>query len=149
MLQLVDPDFARAQYLRASSALVRSALGFAWTREWSRGGQAAVDSGPTIPWVDANADSSGLAFVGAAAFDDDALLDELLSTVGFGGFPQAREGQVRFAAGNPLGDAVILYALVEGPLWQCAGVHGARFQRMTAAAPECSDWRASSVFSLK
>jgi hypothetical protein len=121
MLQLVDPDFAKEQYGKARSALVRSALGFAWAREWPADGQPDVDSGPTIPLVEANAGSSGLAFVGAAAFGDDELLDELLTSVAFAGFPQAGGGRIRFAAGNQLADAVILYALVEGPLWERAG----------------------------
>lgn len=104
MLQLVDEDFARDQYRRAREALGRTALGFAWAREWPARlrGPDDVDSGPTIPLVDANAGSSGLAFLGAAAFGDDAYLDGLLTSVAFAGFPQRRGGALRFAAGNQL-----------------------------------------------
>ena len=79
-----------------------------------------VDSGPTIPLVDANAGSSGLALLGAAAFDDDVFLDGLITSLGFAAFP-ARDGSgLRYAAGNHLADAVLLYSLAEGPLWQRA-----------------------------
>ena len=32
--------------------------------------------------------------------------------------PERRAGRLHFAAGNGLGDAVLLYALAQGPLWQ-------------------------------
>ncbi len=119
MLELVEPELARAQYQRAREALGHAALGFAWAGEWpsaTTGGED-VDSGPTIPLVGANAGSSGLAVLGAAAFHDDDFLDALLTSLAFAGFPR-REGEaLRFSAGNVLGDAVIFYALVQGPLW--------------------------------
>ena len=79
-----------------------------------------VDSGPTVPLVDANAGSSGLALVGAAAFDDDGFLDGLVTSLQFAAFPHEDETGLRFSAGNSLADAVLLYALTEGPLWQQA-----------------------------
>jgi hypothetical protein len=122
MLQWVDEDFAREQYQRARAALLRRSLGFAWAAEWPRGVGAVqdIDSGPTIPGVDANAGSSGLALVGAAAFDDAEVLDGLLTSLRFAAFPVRDEHGLRFAAGNALADAVLLYALSEGPLWRLA-----------------------------
>ncbi|MBN9682727.1 MULTISPECIES: linalool dehydratase/isomerase domain-containing protein [unclassified Corallococcus] len=122
MLQVVDADFASDQYQRARAALLGQTLGFAWAAEWPAEVEAMqdIDSGPTIPWVNANAGSSGLALVGAAAFDDEEALDGLLTSLHFAAFPVHDDTGVRFAAGNPLADAVLLYALVEGPLWRLA-----------------------------
>lgn len=122
MLQLVDPAFARDQYQRARRELVGEALGFAWAAEWPRSALNVddIDSGPTVPLVNANAGSSGLALLGAAAFDDDALLEELVTSLRFAAFPVRDDTGLRFAAGNQLADAVLLYALVEGPLWRRA-----------------------------
>jgi hypothetical protein len=122
LLQLVDADFAREQYQRARRELVGEALGFAWAAEWPRGEARRddIDSGPTIPWVNANAGSSGLALLGAAAFDDEPLLTGLVTSLHFAAFPVTDATGLRFAAGNALADAVLLYSLVEGPLWQRA-----------------------------
>lgn len=122
MLELVDRDFARDQYQRARRELVGEALGFAWAAEWPASAvrEDDIDSGPTIPLVNANAGSSGLALVGAGAFGDDALLTGLVTSLGFAAFPVRDATGLRFAAGNQLADAVLLYALVEGPLWKRA-----------------------------
>ncbi|MFP2930523.1 hypothetical protein ACLESO_36055 [Pyxidicoccus sp. 3LG] len=122
MLQLVDADFAKEQYQRARRELIGQALGFAWAAEWPEAARKVVDvdSGPTIPLVNANAGSSGLALVGAAAFDDAPLLQGLVTSLRFAAFPIRDDTGLRFAAGNTLADAVLLYSLVEGPLWQRA-----------------------------
>jgi hypothetical protein len=125
-LELLDPVFARDQYRRAKHELGRRALGFAWAREWPRSwpGGDDVDSGPTVPIVDANAGSSGLALVAARAFGDEEFWRGLLASLELGGFPIDSWGQRRYAAGNDLADAVFLYALVQGPLWQRARALG-------------------------
>ncbi len=122
MLQLVDEDFAKDQYQRARRELGHVAFGFGWASEWpaSLRNVDDVDSGPTVPLVEANAGSSGLALVGAAAFDDDRFLDGLVTSLQFAAFPVEDETGLRFSAGNSLADAVLLYALTEGPLWQRA-----------------------------
>lgn len=122
MLRVVDDDFARDQYARARAELRGSFAGFGWAREWpaSWPGGDDIDSGPTIPIVGANAGSSGLALVAARAFGDDRFTGELLASLGVAGFPLA--GGARYAAGNQLADAAILYALASGPLWQRAGL---------------------------
>jgi hypothetical protein len=56
--------------------------------------------------------------VGAAAFDDEPLLDGLVTSLQLAAFPMEDETGLRFSAGNHLADAVLLYALTEGPLWQ-------------------------------
>lgn len=120
-LLVVDAPFARDQYRRARRALARRVLGFAYAREWPESWHdpdADVDSGPILPALEASAGSSGLAVLGAAAMRDDALLEDLLASIRLMGFPIEDERGLRFAASNPVGDAVLLYALVEGPLWK-------------------------------
>jgi hypothetical protein len=124
MLLVIDQDFARDQYARARQLLSRSLLGFAWAREWpdSWPGRDDVDSGPTIPLVDANAGSSGLAIVAARSFGDEEFLAGLVTSLELGRFPLEDTHGLGYAAGNQLADAVIFYGLVSGPLWERAGV---------------------------
>ena len=119
-LALVDQPLARDQYRRARRELARGFLGFGYAKEWPAAcrGEADVDSGPVIPVLEISAGSSGLAFLGAATFDDRETLSGLLASLNFGGFPVERGGKLRYAASNQVGDAVILYALVQGPLWE-------------------------------
>lgn len=122
MLRVVDDDFAHAQYWTAREQLRGSLAGFGWAREWPASSPASddIDSGPTIPIVGANAGSSGLAIVGAYAFADTEFARELTTSLSFAAFPV--DDGAHYAAGNQVADAAILYALVSGPLWECAGV---------------------------
>jgi len=119
MLEVVDPAFARDQYDRAQAALGRSFLGFGYAREWATAcvGVMDVDSGPIVPLLEASAGASGMAVLGAAVFDDDAYLNPLLRSLEFAAFPDEEDGRLIYRASNPVGDSVLLYALVEGPLW--------------------------------
>lgn len=118
MLRVVDDELAGDQYARARAELRGGVAGFGWAREWpaSWPGHDDVDSGPTVPVVGANAGSSGLALVAARAFGDHGFATELSTSLEFAGFPI--DG--RYAAGNQLADAVILYAQASGPLWERA-----------------------------
>jgi len=118
-LDLVDPAFAADQYRRAKAELGRSLFGFGYAREWPAAwtGVMDVDSGPVIPPLGISAGSSGMAFIGAAGFKDAPYLSRLLTSLQFGGFPVHHGESLRFAASNEVGDSVILYALVMGPLW--------------------------------
>jgi hypothetical protein len=120
MLELVDAKFARDQYHRAAKDLGQSFLGFGYAREWpaSCQGTRDVDSGPIVPFLEASAGASGMAILGAAVFDDDAYLNRLLRSLEFAAFPYEKNGQLAYGASNPVGDAVLLYGLVEGPLWR-------------------------------
>lgn len=119
-LQLVDAAYAQDQYARARRALGRRVLGFGYAREWptSWRGPADIDSGPVVPVLEISAGSSGLALLGAGAFGDRAYLTALLTSLNYGGFPVRRGDTLRYAAGNQVGDAVLLYAMVQGPLWR-------------------------------
>jgi hypothetical protein len=121
-LQILDPPFAQDQYARASQSLDRGALGFAWASEWPPGTPRAddIDSGPTIPVLQLSTGSSGLAILAAASFNDTPKLTRLLTTLNLGGFPTYSDSgkDLHYAASNQVGDAVLLYALTQGPLWQ-------------------------------
>jgi hypothetical protein len=101
-------------------------LGFGYAREWpgSWVGPMDVDSGPIVPVLEISAGSSGMALVGASAFGDRAYLAALLTSLNFGGFPIEEDGQLRYAASNQVGDAVMLYAMVLGPVWEEAEIRG-------------------------
>ena len=120
-LQLIDEGFAADQYRRAKRELARTALGFGYSREWPpswQGGWMDIDSGPVLPVLGASASASGLACIGAAAFGDADYLGDLMASLNLGGFPMQRDGGLKFAASNQVGDAVVLYAMTLGPLWQ-------------------------------
>jgi len=119
MLQIIDPAFAADQYRRAQKELGRSIAGFGYAREWPAmyPSLADVDSGPIVPVLNASAGSSGLAMIGAAAFGDMDFLSRLLTSLNFAAFPVEKDGRLRYLASNPVGDAVMLYAMVLGPLW--------------------------------
>ena len=119
-LQVVDPEFAADQYRRARKELIRTIIGFPYALEWpdSCKGASDVDSGPIIPILEVSAGATGLAFLGASAFGDMELLGGLLGSLEFGGFPIRRDGGLRYGASNQVGDAVVLYALTNGPLWR-------------------------------
>jgi hypothetical protein len=118
-LEVVDETFARDQYARAKKELGRSVLGFGYAVEWPEHakGHADIDSGPIVPLLEVSAGSSGLALVGAKSFGDRAYFEQLMTTLDFGAFPTRRGTTLRYAASNPVGDAVILYATVLGPAW--------------------------------
>lgn len=123
MLQLIDPEFAEDQYRRARRHLGKTALGFGWAREWPAASQKAnpdVDSGPIIPIVGASAGSSGLALIAAHSFADLEYEASLLRSMELAAFPIRGDGELRFAASNQVGDAVLLYALSSGPLFELA-----------------------------
>ncbi|MBK8267869.1 MAG: hypothetical protein IPK83_06015 [Planctomycetes bacterium] len=119
-LQLVDENLARDQYRRAHNELSRSLLGFGYTSEWPRSwvGPSDVDSGPQIPILEISAGSSGMSMIAASAFDDTTYLSELMTTLDFAAFPKEESGGLRYCASNELGDAVVLYSTVLGPLWE-------------------------------
>lgn len=131
LLELIDEDFAHDQYDRARQALGADLSGFAWAQEWPGPGPTAVvdiDSGPTIPLLGANAGASGMAILGAATFGDEQWLRGLLTSLDFAAFPiDVGPGRLRYGASNQVGDAVLLYALVQGPLW--AHVRGELLQQ--------------------
>ncbi len=126
-LRLIDEEFAAEQYAIAARELLRQVCGFGYAREWPDAwmremdtgglGLADVDSGPVVPVLNASASSSGLAFVAAASFEDADQIKKLATSLNFAGFPSRRNGGLKYCASNQVGDAVLLYAAVLGPIW--------------------------------
>ncbi len=87
--------------------------------EWAaaRVGHDDIDSGPVIPWLLVSAGSSGLALVAARTFDDEPYFTKLVTTLDFAAFPIEDKISLRYAAGNQVGDTVLLYAITRGPAW--------------------------------
>ena len=119
-LQVVDPAFARDQYERTRREFSRIVCGFGYSTEYPAAAQGRpdIDSGVVIPGLQVSAGGSGLAFIGAASFGDDTYLQALDRTLNFAAFPSRRQGSLKYRASNQVGDAVLLYAAVLGPLWQ-------------------------------
>ena len=118
-LSLVDIELASREYQKAWQILGGNCLGFGFAREWAAGVDEGmdVDSGLVAPGLGASAASSGLAFVAAGTFGDKRYLRSLATTLEFAGFPIDRDGRRTYAATNQVGEAVVLYGLVTGPLW--------------------------------
>jgi hypothetical protein len=119
-LAVIDPDFARDQYDRAKAQLARGALSFAYSREWpaSWEGEQDVDAGAVVPVIGASPSASGLALIAARTFDDRRFYAGLLASLDVAGVPSVTAGRMRYCASNQVGDAVILYSMVCGPVWQ-------------------------------
>lgn len=119
-LLLIDPEFAHDQFSRSKRALSRDFVGFGWSREWPGHGAAFadVDSGPVVPLLDASPGASGLAILGASAFGDDEMRDDLLRSLEFAAFPVREGEETHYAAAGTIGSSVVAYALRFGPLWQ-------------------------------
>lgn len=121
-LLLLDPRFARDQYARARSQLGREVLGLGWSREWPARAAAAmdVDSGLVVPVLGASPGASGLALLGAAAFEDRDYRDALLRSMELAAVPTRGDGARWYRAAGRIGNAVAAYALSFGPLWSGA-----------------------------
>ena len=121
-LQLIDAEFARDQYRRAREQLGTTLAGFGFAREWPASWQGSmdVDSGLIIPLLGISAGASGMAFIGASAFGDEAFLSTLATTLDFAAFPTREGTGLKYCASNQVGDAAMLYAAVLGPLWNMA-----------------------------
>ena len=119
-LQVLDADLARDQYQRARQQLGETTMGFGYAHEWpaSWDGPADIDSGPIIPVLNISAGSSGMAFIGASAFGDEAFLSQLGSTLDFAAFPSHKKDALKYCASNQVGDAALLYAATLGPMWE-------------------------------
>ncbi len=119
-LRLIDEGFAFDQYRRARRELGATLCGFGWSREWPRSwnGQTDIDSGLVVPVLGVSAGGSGLAFIAAASVNDKDFLQQLHTTLEFAAFPSRREGRLKYCASNQVGDAVMLYSTVLGPVWR-------------------------------
>lgn len=118
-LLLLDPAFAQDQYTRAAQHLSQCTLGFCTAREWPADapGRVDIDSGGIVPGLNASPGASGLALLGAAAFDDRETRDGLLRSMEFAAVPARNADAIWYRAAGRIGNAVAAYALHFGPLW--------------------------------
>lgn len=118
-LQIIDLEFAKDQFQRAKKYLATELVGFGYSYEWPNGvGNDDVDSGPIIPIIKLSAGATGFAFLGATSFGDKAYLASLFRALELGAFPVKTKHGLKLCAGNAVGDAVLLYALTQGPAWK-------------------------------
>lgn len=119
-LRPLDPALAADQYRRAKQELGGSFLGWGYAREWPAGlqGPVDVDSGPLVPLLGASASSSGFAIAASRAFGDEAWHGQLTAALGAAEAVMAVHPLLARAADNPVGQAVVLWGLSFGPLWQ-------------------------------
>ena len=68
--------------------------------------------------INLSAGSTGLAFLGAASFDDKEYLKLLYRSLEMGAFPVRAPEGIRYCASNAVGDAVLLYSITQGPAWR-------------------------------
>lgn len=118
-LKIIDPEFAKDQYWKARKQLKADFGGFGYAYEWPGGvGRDDVDSGPIIPLLNLSAGSTGLAFIGAASFNDREFLSQLYKALELGAFPVKTKHGIRYCASNAVGDSVLLYSMTQGPAWE-------------------------------
>ena len=120
MLQVIDPEFAQEQYDLAREHLGRSVFGFAYSKEWPSMSLDAidVDSGMIVPLLGASASASGLALAASAGFGDREFYRELRTSLELGAFPENNGEVATFLMAGAIGDPVIFYSTVVGPLWE-------------------------------
>ena len=125
-LSVVDQGFAQEQYDNAARQLRTNFLAFGYSRarpsasDYARSPQQQqleVEMDGLVPFLQASPGSSGRALVAAQTFGDTRWMRQLITSLEFLGFRTARE-RMHYISSNTTGDAVILYALVQGPLWE-------------------------------
>jgi len=104
-----DPALAAAQYRLATNCLVRTLFGMTAVREFPEGAQSQedVDSGPLLFGLGPSA--SGFAIAAAAVNGDAPTAWKLLQATAVVGLPQLQDGELRYNAMPPVGQAVILF----------------------------------------
>jgi hypothetical protein len=112
LLSFIDPKLSRDLHDAIRSHLADTFLGFGVVREYPatvEAGPGDVDSGPVILGYSVSA--TGFALAGARIHRDPELFGDLYATAHLFGGPYEDEGRLNFAAGGPLGDA-LLFALM-------------------------------------
>ncbi|MFT5681358.1 MAG: hypothetical protein ACI8RZ_002264 [Myxococcota bacterium] len=119
-MQLLDPEFAQAQYDLAEESLGGQVLGMGYAREWpaDHRGPIDIDSGPLVPIIDASASSSGFALLASSAFESRAWNRQLRRALGAAFLAMKIDPSLEAAADNPVGQGVVLWGLSFGPVWE-------------------------------
>ncbi|HBP21439.1 MAG TPA: hypothetical protein DEA08_27080 [Planctomycetes bacterium] len=114
-LAYADPALSRDLYRAVDAQLSERFLGFGVVREYPAtvpGGAGDIDSGPLILGYSVSA--TGFTLAGARIHGDPAAFARIYATAWLFGAPTSRGEALRFAAGGPLGDA-LLFALMSAP----------------------------------
>jgi hypothetical protein len=114
-LAYADPDLSRDLYRAVDAHLSERFLGFGVVREYPSsvpGGRGDIDSGPLILGYSVSA--TGFTLAGARIHRDPDAFARIYATAWLFGAPVERDGQLNFAAGGPLGDA-LMFALMTAP----------------------------------
>lgn len=111
-----DPALSAELYRASRAALGGSVLGLAAHREYPRGhaGAGDIDSGPIVAGFGVSA--TGFALGAARRHGDDGAARGLFATAWVFGRPVDTPSGVRFTAGGPLGDAILLAMLATPPV---------------------------------
>ena len=110
-----DPALSRELYQALRAHLTDRLLGFGVVREYPvtvRGGRGDIDSGPLLFGYSVSA--TGFALGASRAHEDPETFTRLYATAWLFGAPVERADGLRFAAGGPLGDA-LMFALLTAP----------------------------------
>lgn len=114
-LAYADPGLSRDLYRAVDARLSERFLGFGVVREYPAtvpGGEGDIDSGPLILGYSVSA--TGFALAGARIHRDPAAFARIYATAWLFGAPTTQGERLNFAAGGPLGDA-LLFALMSAP----------------------------------
>lgn len=114
-LAYADPALSRDLYRAIDAQLSERFLGFGVVKEYPAtvpGGWGDIDSGPLILGYSVSA--TGFTLAGARIHGDPAAFARLYATAWLFGAPTLGADGLRYAAGGPLGDA-LLFALMSAP----------------------------------
>lgn len=114
-LSFADRPLAEELWRGLRRSALTSLLGFGGMREYAPGleGRGDVDSGPVVLGVSVSA--TGFALAGARLFGDEAAFTSLWKTTALFGMPYHDGDALTFAAGGPLGDAILFAMVTAGP----------------------------------
>jgi hypothetical protein len=117
-LHFVDPGFSKQQFALAKKTLFVKFLRFGFSREWPLSWKAQLDcdAGGIFALLQASPSASVFALLAARTFNDVEIAESVLASLQYGGLPSVKSGQMKFSSSNLVGDAAILYALVQGAI---------------------------------
>lgn len=113
-ISFADRALARDLY-RGLQKNSGSVAGFGGAFEYGPGvsGGGDVDSGPVLLGVGVS--TTGFMLAGAKIFGDEKRFRTLMRTTSLFGMPHQQQDRLHFAAGGPLGDAILLAMITAGP----------------------------------
>jgi hypothetical protein len=104
--------------VRAKKELAGNFFGFGYSSEWPRSWRGTVDcdAGGLLAVTQASPSAAGFALLAAHTFNDRELFSQIMTSLNIAGLPVKNKQTLKYASSNLVGDAVILYSMVEGPV---------------------------------